>query len=392
MRNSRTWFLYLIVIFGLQMGVVLKLGNIGDIDITVYNLVVPISIVLMVFWMSFTLNISRHFQIYFLINTLLLSGIIATGEPGIPVRILLSYILALGMVTALNFDVIKNPYPVLFYAFVVGTFPLIVVDLAAFVGFIPLNEASVVIPGIQKGGIGIPGGAFGTHGIVASTGFLSGLGLLSRYQLGGYQRKLIIVCLPVLLLVITASQSRSSMIAVSGGTAVFILYYFDKNFGRGLTVGVVTVVFSLIAALGVLLARQRLQTAFGRLSQLHAAYDVFQSNWLFGIGWGNFFPEYYTHVIHFTPANYFISGGVIVGVFFLIVLSYPLVISIRSVINIRNHYAVIVLSAMYVAVVIELMFYKSTPNVHLLVIGGLICNSTSNLTRLPSSESSANGS
>jgi hypothetical protein len=340
----------------------------------------------MAFWMNFTLNISRHFQIYLLINTLLLSSIIVTGEPGIPFRILLSYIVALGMVTTLNFDVLKNLYPVLFYAFVVGTFPLIVLDLAAFAGFIPLNEASVVIPGIPKGGIGIPGGAFGTHGIVASTGFLSGLGLLSTYQLDAYQRKLIFVCLPLLLLVIIASQSRSSIIAVSGGTAVFILYYFDKKFGRSLTYGGVAVVFSLTAALGILLARQRLQTASGRLSQLRAAYDVFQSNWFSGIGWGNFFPEYFTHVIHFTPANYFISGGVVAGVLFVIVLSYPLVISLRSVIHTCNHYAVIVLTAMYVAVVIELMFYKSTPNVHLLVIGGFICNSTSDLTRLPSSE------
>jgi len=386
MRNSGTWFLYIIVIFGLQTGVVLRLGNIGDINITLYNLIAPITVVLMAFWMSFTLNISRHFQIYILINTLLLSSIIVTGEPGIPVRILLSYILALGMVTALNFDVSKNLYPVLFYAFVVGTFPLIILDLAAFAGFLPLNDASVIIPGMPKGGIGIPGGAFGTHGIVASTGFLSGLGLLSRYRLEAYQRKLILVCLPILLLVITASQSRSSMIAVSGGTAVFIFYYFDKKFDWKLTVGGAVVVFSLTAALGVLLAQQRLRTVFGRLSQLRAAYDIFQSNLLFGIGWGNFFPEYFTHVIHFTPANYFISGGVVVGVLFLIVLSYPLVISLRWVNHTRNQHAVAVLSAMYVAVVIELMFYKSTPNVHLLVIGGFICNSTSDLTRLPSSE------
>jgi hypothetical protein len=130
----------------------------------------------------------------------------------------------------------------------------------------------------------------------------------------------------------------------------------------------------VIIGFGYFLVELRFRTVQQRIEQNLTAIELTLTHPFSGVGWQLIYPRYLDHVIHNTVLNYFASGGIVVGILFLLIIVYPLFIGLRGLIFKSNDQLyILTFLSMLVVIIIELMLYKSTPNIYLFVISGMIC-------------------
>jgi len=213
----------------------------------------------------------------------------------------------------------------------------------------------------------------GANGTVLSTGVLSGV-LLSLKNNDGLLTVVVYAISFLLSILVILSQSRSSIIALVIGLGLVLVYVSEKK----TRYNIVRELFVFVTTAGVLggvyLATLNPNSVYSRLAQVEAGIEVLSQYPLAGVGWNNFYPTYYSeHIIHFTPLNYFVFGGVLVGILYLFTLLYPLFLSLRAMIVNRQQTALgYILLGMYMIVFIELLLYRKTPSNHHIILGFLL--------------------
>jgi hypothetical protein len=169
------------------------------------------------------------------------------------------------------------------------------------------------------------------------------------------------------------SGSRSSILALILGTSFFYKYKLRQFSHRIIAIYFTSFIIFFTSSV-YYLAIQRTKTVFQRFEQSRKAVELTLSNPISGVGWEYIFPNELSHVIHNTPLNYFAASGVFTGIFYILILLYPLIISARSAIQTSDHRRLTsVFVSIYILISVELMLYKSTPNFYLFIFGITIC-------------------
>jgi hypothetical protein len=163
-------------------------------------------------------------------------------------------------------------------------------------------------------------------------------------------------------------------LALIGSLGFYTIYVIQGRIERD----IIGPLFALVPFAGVFfglsLAALNPRSVYSRLHQIEAGIRVFSDNVLFGIGWNNFYPDYYSsHIIHFTPLNYFVFTGIIGGLVYMFTVFYPLLVTARSIL-VKKRYSKLgfLLFGMYLAVLIELFLYRKTPSSHHMLLGFLL--------------------
>lgn len=303
--------------------------------------------------------------------------IILTGIPQPDLRTVLSHIAVVATVSMIGLLITCSTElslsDVAYSAYLGG----VVVALWDFIIFLSPTDfqsaTSPLIRFINKGGIAADA-SMGTHGIVVGMGVIAGLSLL-KWKPECPFRKQILLISSILLMVFTIllSGSRSSLLALIIGASFFYSYKLHSLSRRVYTLFVMFLMLLLVGVVYIV-ASWRWRTVLQRIEQNLAAVELTLSYPLTGVGWQHIFPRYLNHVIHNTPLNYFASGGIILGMTFMIVFLYPFLIGIRGLITKSGSQELIrTFVSMWFVIIIELMLYKSTPSIYLLIIGMMIC-------------------
>jgi hypothetical protein len=353
------------------------------VGVTLYNvlgglLVVVFGVVLLLI-PRFTFD--RYSSEFLVLNVVLLSLVVllpvVAGRSIPPIRVF-AHVLAIGFAVAFAITSRSVRRWQLYLYFVIGVVPILLIDLGAFLGLLPAYRATAVIPFFSYGGIGVKT-SMGSHGIAIGIGFFSMIGLYPSTTNDRY-RLILLVLITLTGFLALASQSRSTLIGFLMGLIAIVGYsarrgdgFFDRVARIGLPIGTVAggAIVGWLAAL-------RMNTVTGRLRQTELALELTREFPL-GIGWNTYYGTYSEKVLHNTPLNYFLSGGLALGLSYLAIFFFPVIVVLRLLRDrfARPRWDVHVFLAMYAVIVAELLLFKSTPNVHLLAITFLLCDAAS---------------
>jgi hypothetical protein len=218
-----------------------------------------------------------------------------------------------------------------------------------------------------------PGLGSGANGTILMTGIISGV--ILRYKCDReILRSSILILVFSLTLSLLVSQSRSSILALSVSLGFYIIYAIQEQIQRDIVRPLFTLVPCAGVFFGLSLAAFNPSSVYARLDQIEVGIGVFLDNILFGIGWNNFYPDYYSrHIIHFTPLNYFVFTGIIGGIAYIFTLIYPVLVTTRGII-IQKRYSKLgfLIFGMYIGILIELFLYRKTPSSHHMILGFLL--------------------
>ena len=370
-RTLLYWIL-LSFTFTIQTGPALPLGGGIGFTIAVYEILLPVVIGLVVIAKS-RYQFSRSTITYGILLLTLTAFISFTGIPKPDmIRLVAHGLAATGALVAVALLSISSTTAVL-YAIWLGAFPVVALDLAARVGIVqPANTASQVIPYTTYGGIGIPTG-FGTHGVIINTAIISGIGVLWLCEPAKKTKLALKYTCFLMFLLQLFSQSRSSLLALTMGIVVLIIYQlWHSPYPTAVKIATIAVGSISLLGGGIVLLTQRVKTIFSRIEEIETAATLVTSNPITGIGWDTFHPNYSSKVLHFTPGNYFLAGGTVLGIIYIAVLAYPGLAAVRQLSNRPAQQKVVVFAALYIAVFVEILFFKSTPSVHVFSMGALL--------------------
>ncbi|WP_254272259.1 O-antigen ligase family protein [Haloarcula marina] len=191
--------------------------------------------------------------------------------------------------------------------------------------------------------------------------------------------------LPVFLLAVFISQSRSSWLAV-GSVVGLILAYKALNiiwgrirpaFGYSLlAVAVIAVPFAMVGVARWLIAIDPL-TLYSRLHAYRTAFSVYLQSPLIGIGRASYFHAYGTEVIHNGVLSILVSFGPLAFVLFLAVYTLAFRTGLQTACRSRTPFLWVTLLAAYAGVSVELMLFDgSYTKILWLTVGLLLSGAT----------------
>jgi len=353
-------------------------ARVGSAPLGIHHIIYLLIII--IFFLSIVPQFETTRPQLFLISVwiTLLSVIIFTGYPQPDLRTVLGHLAVIAVTVVLSIfiqtgkeirliDIIHSAY--------ISGFVISVWDITVLLTPIKFGATTgSLLPLISRGGIGLPVSS-GTHGIVVGMGIVAGLHSLQQYRNEPVlEKELLITTILLMIFSILLSGSRSSLMALLIGVSVYYSYKL-RVLGRRAFVVLSAIVAMLLAVIGYKLASLRFRTVYQRLNQNQASIELTLDHPLTGVGWQEVFPMYLDKVIHNTPLNYFAASGLAGGFIFLLAVLYPASMAFRSLLNHSSDQKkiIVVLISMWAIIVTELMFYKSTPNIYLFVIGISMC-------------------
>jgi hypothetical protein len=297
-------------------------------------------------------------------------GLLLLTHPLTNARAVLDHILMLGVGVAVAVAVYKQhlSFRTIGLGLFLGAIPVIATDVLAAARFIRLYKNWGLL-GIT-GGIGVDVG-FGGHGIILSTGIIGGWVVLRTFDLRTWTRLLVVGTCVAMFGGILFAQSRSGLLALFTGVVPIASYHVSRKIPQFDPIRAWLLSLTLFGpVIAVALASLNPKSVFSRLEQISTGLSVFTQNPVTGIGWNQFWPQYSPDVIHFTPLNYFVFGGLFTGLVYVLTLVYPLVVFLRYGLTTDSyHESVFVLLGMYLVALVEMFFWRSTPNAHHITLG-----------------------